>query len=131
MELYFSGLIVGTVLTLAILLAVRRVPDATRWLLCLKGLLAFLVAAQFLFLPVNYGMLIVDKTLPRVSGLGATTPLAEGQEAWLAWEGKEGFTYLVRNRDGTGRMLLTLPRSDVKKTEIIRYDRIFPLLFYR
>jgi hypothetical protein len=133
MSLYFGGLVAGTGLPLAILLTVQRAPAAAGRLLFLKGLLAFLVAVQFLFLPVNYGVFIVDKTLPRVSSLGVT-PLAPGQEAWLAWEGKEGVTYLVRNRlamipDGTGRSLVTLPRSEVKKTEITRYDKIFPLLF--
>ncbi len=131
MELYFGGLVIGTALVFAILLAVWRAQAPTRRFLLLRGLLAFLAAAQFLFLPVNYGYFIVDKALPRVASLGSAAPLGEGQEAWLAWEGKEGFTYLVRNRDGTGRMLLTLPRSDVKKTEIIRYDRILPLLFHR
>jgi hypothetical protein len=129
LPLYFSGLVAGTIIPGAILFAVRKSPAAVGRLLFLKGLLAFLVAVQFLFLPVNYGMLIVDKTLPRVSSLGGATPLAASQEAWLAWEGKEGVTYLVRNKDGTGRSLLTLPRSEVKKTEIIRYDVIFPLLF--
>ena len=129
LPLYFSGLVAGMVIPAAVLFAVRKSPAGAGRLLFLKGLLAFLVAVQFLFLPVNYGMLIVDKTLPRVSSLGGTPPLAAGQEAWLAWEGKEGVTYLVRNKDGTGRSLLTLPRSEVKKTEIIRYDAIFPLLF--
>jgi hypothetical protein len=130
LSLYFSGLVAGTVIPAAILSAVRKSPPggASR-LPFLKGLLAFLVAVQFLFLPVNYGMLIVDKTLPRVSSLGGTLPLTASQEAWLAWEGKEGVTFLVRKKDGTGRSLLTLPRSEVKKTEIIRYDAIFPLLF--
>ena len=129
MSHYFSGLVAGTALPAAILLAVRKTPAAAGRLLFLKGLLGFLVAVQFLFLPVNYGVLIVDKILPRVSSLGGSTPLAEGQEAWLAWEGKEGITYLVRNKDGTGRTLLTLPRSEVIKTKIIHYDAIFPVLF--
>lgn len=128
MSLYFSGLVAGTAFLVAVLLAVRRAPATTGRLRFLNGLLTSLVLVQFLFLPVNFGVLIVDKTLPRVSSLGVT-PLAAGQEAWLAWEGKEGVTYLVRNKDSTGRSLVTLPRSEVKKTEIIGYDRIFQLLF--
>jgi hypothetical protein len=126
---YFSGLVAGTAVPAAVLLALRKAPTATGRLLFLKRLLAFLVVVQFLFLPVNYGSLIVDKALPRVSNLGGVTPLAVGEEAWLAWEGKEGVTYLVRNKYGYSRSLVTLPRSEVKKTEIIRYDAIFPLLF--
>jgi hypothetical protein len=126
---YFSGLVAGTAVPAAVLLALRKAPTATGRLLFLKRLLAFLVVVQFLFLPVNYGSLIVDKALPRVSNLGGVTPLAVGEEAWLAWEGKEGVTYLVRNKYGYSRSLVTLSRSEVKKTEIIRYDAIFPLLF--
>ena len=63
-----------------------------------RGLLAFLAAVQILLLPINYGVLIGDKTLPRVAALG-DKPLADGEEAWLVWEGKDGVTFLVRDRD--------------------------------
>ena len=93
-----------------------------------RGLLAFLVAVQVLLLPINYGVLIVDKALPRVAALGET-PLADGEDAWLVWEGKDGVTFLVRSHEEKRRALVTLPRAEVKRTEILGFDRILPTLF--
>jgi hypothetical protein len=94
-------------------------------------LLAFLVAVQCLLLPVNYGILIADKTIPRVATLGGLEAIGVGREAWLVWEGKEGMTYLVRGKGGGKevRKLVTLLRSDVKKTEMTAYDPILRVLF--
>ena len=89
-------------------------------------LLAFLTAVEVLLLPVNYGVLIVDKALPRVAAVGERT-MSGGDEAWLVWEGKDGATYLIRDRNRT-RSLLTL-RGEIKQTEIVGFDRILPTLF--
>ena len=83
---------------------------------------------QLLLLPINYGVLIGDKSLARVAALG-DRPLAEGEEAWLVWEGKDGVTFLVAAATATGGALVTLARGDVKKTEIVGFDRILPVLF--
>jgi hypothetical protein len=91
-------------------------------------LLAFLAAVELLLLPINYGVLIVDKALPRVAAIG-DKPLADGEEAWLVWEGKDGVTFLLRSQESKRRALLTLPRSEVKRTEILGFDRILPKLF--
>jgi hypothetical protein len=130
-SLYFSILVFGIIMTTCLLLAARRRVEQTSRSRLLISLLTLLVVIQFLFLPVNYGMLIVDKTLPRVADLGGVEQLKEGQEAWLVWEGKEGMTYLVRSSDamGTNRRLVTLPQKEVKKTEIIRYDPILRCVF--
>jgi hypothetical protein len=97
----------------------------------LIGLLALLVVIQSLLLPVNYGMLIADKILPRVTTLGGQEPLKDGQQAWLVWEGNEGAHYLVQTLgpNGGGRKLVTLPRKDVTRTEIVRYDSILQCIF--
>jgi hypothetical protein len=94
-------------------------------------MLTFLVGVQLLLLPVNYGILITDKTMPRVINLGGHEALSAGQDAWLVWEGKDGVTYLVRGPEGGKkvRKLVTLPRSDVKKTELTAYDSILRVLF--
>jgi hypothetical protein len=124
MPLYFSGLVAAAALSCAILFAVRDAdpreapPSATR-------LLAFLAAVEILLLPVNYGVLIVDKKLPRVAALG-DKPLADGQRAWLVWEGKDGVTFLVRDGDRGRRALLTVPRDEAKRTEIVGFDAILP-----
>ena len=126
--LYFSALVAACAVPLAILWALRGTPPASAAAAFGRGLLAFLAAVQLLLLPINYGVLISDKSLARVAALG-DRPLAEGEEAWLVWEGKDGVTFLVASRDRDRRRLVTLARSDVKKTEIIGFDRILPVLF--
>jgi hypothetical protein len=128
MPLYFSLLTALCAITLAILLVLRRTEPKGAPMRFAWALLAFLAAVQILLLPINYGVLIADKTLARVAGLG-DKPLAEGDEAWLVWEGKDGVTFLVRSRDRARRALVTLPRAEVKRTEIVGFDRILPKLF--
>jgi hypothetical protein len=127
MPVFFSALMAGTAITAAIFLAVCESAEQARHFKLLKGLLVVLVAIQILLLPVNYGVLIVDKSLPRVVSVGSDR-VPEGQQAWLVWEGKEGVTYLLRKSDAT-RSLLTLPRGDVKRIEITGYDPIMAGLF--
>jgi hypothetical protein len=128
MPLYFSALVAGCAVPLAILWALRTMEALTGPAAFARGLLAFLAAVQVLLLPINYGVLIVDKALPRVTALGKE-PLADGEEAWLAWEGKDGVTYLVRSRTRNRRALVTIRRADVTRTEILGFDRIVPTLF--
>jgi hypothetical protein len=130
MPLYFSGMVAGCALPVALLWALRGTQPPSQVAMCAKALLACLVAVQLLLLPVNYGVLIVDKSLPRVAALGEKL-LAAGEEAWLVWEGKDGVTWLVRSRkeNSERRALVTLPRGDVKRTEITGYDRILSVLF--
>lgn len=129
--LYFAGLVVATLATGAIAVATRDQAQAhavarVRW-----GLLVGVAAIQFLFLPVNYGFLITATPLPRVASLGGPAPPPAGQDLWLAWEGKDGVTYFVRDRTGGGdrRTLLTLLRKDVSRIEIVGYDPILRSLF--
>jgi hypothetical protein len=127
MTLYFSAIVAACAVPIAILVVLRNVaPQGT--LINTRRLLVFLATVQVLFLPINYGVLVVDKSLPRVATLG-DTPLPSGDEAWLVWEGKDGVTFLLRNQEKTRRSLLTLPRADVKRTEILGFDRILPALF--
>lgn len=128
MPLYFSGLVAACAVPLIALAALRNV-EGHGGLPIVKGLLAFLTAVQLLLLPINYGVLIVDKTLPRVAAVGDKA-MAAGDEAWLVWEGKDGVTYLVRSANGK-RVLVTVPRADVKRTEIVGFDRIVPALAER
>ena len=128
MPLYFSALVAGCAVPIAILWALRNAPVSGPGEAFGRGLLAFLAAVQVLLLPINYGVLIADKTLARVAWLGDRT-LKEGEEAWLVWEGKEGVTFLVRDGALKRRSLLTLQRSKIEKLEIIGFDRILPTLF--
>ena len=128
MPLYFSGMVTACAVPIAILMAVRNVPADGSAALA-RALLVFLAAVQVLLLPINYGVLILDKTLPRVAALGEKKPLAAGDEAWLVWEGKDGVTFLVRSEARHRRSLLTLARTDVTETEIVGFDRILPTIF--
>lgn len=129
--LYFSGLEAGTALAAVFFFGARRQAKQTRLSQFLTVVLGCLIAIQFLFLPINYGILISDKTLPKVTDLGGQAVLNTGQEAWLVWEGTAGVTYLVRTKNQTDdqRSLITFPKKDVKRTEIIRYDPILRTLF--
>jgi hypothetical protein len=136
-SLFFSGLVAGTILVGGLLFVAQKRATATSGSKFLIWVLSFLVVLQFLFLPVNYGIFIMDKVVPKVSDLGNQTALKEGQEAWLVWEGTHGVTYLVRSTASPAagqpaqnvRSLVTLPRSELKRTEIFRYDQIIKLLF--
>jgi hypothetical protein len=126
MPLYFGWMVLMSGVSLAILLMIRNAAPVGL-LPISRALLAFLVAVQILLLPINYGILIMDKVLPRVATV-ASEPLGEGDTAWLVWEGKDGVTFLVR-RVNRQRVLLTLPRADVKRMEIVAFDPIVPTLF--
>lgn len=124
LSLYFSGLVGGTALTGLLLFSARFRGTRGRKSNFLLTVLTFLVIVQFLMLPVNYGILIVDKRMPRVADLGGQEILKEGEEAWLIWEGSEGVTYLVKgqNPSTNNRALITLPHKEVKRMAIVGYD---------
>ncbi len=97
----------------------------------LRSLLGFLLCVQLLLIPVNYGVLVIDKSMPRVTGLNERNVLNTNQQAWLVWEGNEGKTFLLREQKAGiyKKSLITLPNKGIKKVEISSYDRIFNLLF--
>ena len=140
---YFTLLVGLTLLTSAILFVVRIQNRDQPFSQFLILLLTVLVGIQILFLPVNYGTLVFDKSAPRLLALTADQPLTacgkcsqECQEAWLIWEGKDGMTYLVSKltpnpgqRPIESRKMLTLSRAEVKRTEIVSYDSLLNRLF--
>ena len=127
--LYFSALVGACAVPVAILIATRGManePGRAGW----RGLLVLLTAVQVLLLPINYGVMIVDKSMPRVASLGAAEKIGADEEAWLVWDGKEGVTFLVRNRTQDQRRLVTLPRADVnKRIEILGFEPVVNRLF--
>ena len=126
MPLYFGWLVLMCGVSIAILLVIRS-AEPRGFVGAGRALLALLAVVQILLLPVNYGILIMDNVLPRVAGVGSE-PLAEGDAAWLVWEGKDGVTFLVRHVNRQ-RVLVTLPRADVKRMEIVGFDPMVPTLF--
>jgi hypothetical protein len=127
-HLYFSLMVAACAVPLAILVALRKREAQGGSAAFTRGLLAFLAAVQVLLLPINYGVLIADKVMPRVAAIG-DKPLADGEDAWLVWEGKEGVTFLHRSREQKRRALVTLPRTKIERMEILGFDRILPTLF--
>ena len=91
------------------------------------AILIFLVAVEFLLLPVNYGVLISTQQLPRLAELNGDDKAAEGQRNWMVWDTKDAVTYLVRDSNDQ-RMLVTIPRKE-GKVRIVAYDHIFCMLF--
>lgn len=128
LPLYFSALVAACAVPFAILWLLRGVPAAGPGDAFGRALLALLAFVQILLLPINYGVLIADKSLARVGWLGDRA-LGDGEEAWLVWEGKDGVTYLVRSGAAQRRALVTLPRTKVERIEIVGFDRILPTLF--
>jgi hypothetical protein len=128
MPMYFAALVASCALSLALLRGLwRQGAGLSPAMRRARALLGLLVAIQALMLPVNYGMLVIDKHLPRVVAAGPRV-LAEGETAWLVWEGKERFTFLLRGADGR-RSLLTHERQQVPTLEVVGSDAILPRLF--
>ena len=126
-------LVVACALSLLIVWVLRATPFPPGLWTAARLLFIGLVAVQILLLPINYGVLIMDKVMPRVASLGAT-PLSPGERAWLVWEGRDGSTFLVQGRQHQAsapaqRRLVTLARADVKRLEILDFDSIMPTLF--
>jgi hypothetical protein len=114
--LFFAGLVAGVAAT-GWLFAQARFQKIRRPVL--EFLLIFLFAAEFLLLPVNYGIIISTRELPKVNNFSPA-------EAWLVWEGKEKTTFVVADKD---RKLVAVPNSEVKKLEITGVENIFRRLF--
>jgi hypothetical protein len=124
-SLFFSGLVAGVLLSawLWLISLENRARGVSR---ILTGLLGFLVAVQFLLLPVNYGVLIASQQLPRISGL-AEEQVETGQRNWLVWDNKEAVTYFSLD-SANRREIVTVPRKDTR-IGIVGYDDIFCVLF--
>lgn len=134
-SLFFAGLVAGVGASGGLLfLALTRATQTVGSYLLIT-LLVFLITVQVLLLPVNHGILITDLTVPRVASVffsdGKANLLDSDQEIWQVWEGQESLTFLVRDkRDGAERRtLLTLPRKEVVRIEISRFEPILGLLF--
>lgn len=115
-SLFFATLIMGVALTGWTLLQAKSNP--TRRPIA-ESLLTCLLAVEILLLPINYGIVVSTRELPRVSQFAPA-------EAWLVWEGKEKTTFLVLDKE---RKLVSIPNSEVKKLEITGTDQIFLRLF--
>ena len=115
-SLFFMALITGVAIS-AWMLAQARSNSTRRP--TVEALLMFLVAVEFLLLPVNYGVIVSTRELSKVSQFAPA-------EAWLVWEGKDKTTFLVLDNE---RKLVSVPNSEVKKVEITGESRIFRRLF--
>jgi hypothetical protein len=128
-SLYFSGLVAFLLALAALLYLANRqtVHLSPLW----NGLLALLIAIQFLLLPVTFGILIADRNSPRVSTLDGVVPLKPNEEAWRVWEGASSTIFFVRTwqKNTASRKLVTLDNKKIEKTEIVRYDNILKLLY--
>jgi len=130
-ECYFVGIVAGVLLTVMMLAAGSRRPSpeavvsGARRLFA--GLLSILIASEFLFLPINFGILINSRQLARLEQISTTEALRDGTRAWLLWENRDVLTYFLLNRGGH-RSLVTMPRRD-SQIVIVGNDAIFKVIF--
>jgi len=125
---YFIVLVALGLASLACLRLLYVDEQPSRALVVGRSILAALCGIQFLLLPINFGSVVIDKTLARVTPATAlSTPT--GQSAWLVWEGKTGVTFLVCAPDTRPCSLLTRPVDKGLTIEVIAADPIFPTLF--
>lgn len=127
-SVYFTGLVAGTLLTGCLLrLGAGEGWGSTGRRRLFVGVLVFLLCAEFLFLPINYGILIASQRLPRVLELSGEDRLSAGEQAWLVSETKDSAVYFVRGQNDE-RTLVTIPKKEFK-AKIVSYDAIFQVLF--
>ncbi len=128
LALYFSGLLAGVLFTAVIAWqAVARGNSTSPAARVFLAALIFLVAVEFLLLPVNYGVLVSTQQLPQVDELPNGAKSADGQRAWLVWNSKDTLTYFIYGSPDR-RLLLTVPRKDAL-VRIVGYDDIYCVLF--
>jgi hypothetical protein len=115
--LFFAVLVAGVAGTGWLLLEARsqklRRP-------VLEASLVFLLAVEFLLLPVNYGVIVSTKQLQKVRSFVPA-------EAWLVWEGRDKTTFLVSDGE---RKLVVVPNDQIKSLEITGVENIFQRLFH-
>ena len=99
-QLYFAGLLVAMALTAGLAFGFRPGDDGPLAQRLLWGLLCVLVTVQVLMVPVNYGILMGARPMPRLALSDSGIPLALNSTAWLIWEGKEGSTFVVAEPEG-------------------------------
>ena len=128
MPYYFDALVTLCLIPLASLNYLYRLQGMSGPLRAGRSLLAILLSMQFLLLPINFGSVIIDKTLSRVTSATAllTNPM---QTAWLVWEGKTGVTFLVCDPGAQPCSLITRPVDKGLMIAVIGADPIFPTLF--
>jgi len=119
-QLYFSLMLGGIVGTALLALCIDSWKEAGTAHRSLAALLVLLVSIACLLLPVNYGVLRCTRPMPRVV-LGRIEGIEPKSTVWLIWEGNQGATFLVHEPQHR-RKLITLPRQQVPRLEIIAYD---------
>lgn len=93
---YFAGLVFGCLITWSLLFVAWQRERGDTWGRFLTGLCALMVGIQTLFLPINYGVLVLDKSFARVREVPKATLPGNAAAIWLIWEGKDTRTFLVR-----------------------------------
>lgn len=130
-DVYFLSLVAITLIAVGLLIMAYQKRQPTARSQAIFALLVLVVMTQLLLLPVNYGYLLASRPLPKVSTLNGEKQLDSSEEAWRVWESESATTFFVLKKNGKEihRSLVTLQQKDIKKTEIIGYDRLLPIIF--
>jgi len=132
---YYFDFLVAITLFLGVLffLVAPRMLRGSAFAQLLGLILGGLIAIQVLLLPVNYGLLVSYRKLPKVEISSHAAILREWDDYWLLWEGKkdEAVAFLAMRKTPAccRRTLLLVPRRDVSAITILRYEEIMPILF--
>lgn len=97
----------------------------------MQVIFGLLIIIQIIFLPVNYGILIGTNLMAKVNVHSEYFDNDLNKDAWLIWEGQEGVTFFaLKNSNGDiQKSMVTIPKKDIKRIEIIKYDRLLNRLF--
>ena len=93
----------------------------------LLGLLGFLICVQLFFIPIIYGALVLDKSMPKTEVFVKHEESGFDGEKWLVWEGAKSKTFFVRH--GNNKSLITLPDSNILRLDICGHNNIFSISF--
>jgi hypothetical protein len=129
--LFFAGLLLAVGFCAGCWIDGQRRPIEDSLTRGLYHVLIFLVFVQALLIPANHGILVADKTIPRVEVPEGIDDPEKSKIAWLIWEGKESITFLVWDVKSTSppqRALTTLLRREVKAVTVKDYDHCYRVL---
>lgn len=132
-SLYFSALLAAVIACSGLLAAaLARGAANGPWQSGLRALLAVLVAIALLLLPVNHGILIAGKTVPKVLVHDSKyESLEQCADTWMIWNG-ERLAVLSCRQDRAAESswsLLMLERSIDQAMSIVGFDPILRLRF--
>jgi hypothetical protein len=127
-SLYFGTMLLAVGFSVFCWIRGQQMPVEDALTRSLYYVLLFLLFVQALLVPYNHGVIVAEKTIPRIDVPQGIDDPGKTKMAWLVWEGKNSITFLVWDLAPDSqpkRSLVTLLRKDVKKVEIKDLDHCY------